>query len=612
MSNVSSQPDPESRVHAIFTEALSRSASDYRRQYLDQACGNDINLRRRVESLLRAHEEADQFLDRSATGETLDPVAEEPGTIIGRYRLVEELGQGGFGVVYRAEQLEPVKRQVALKIIKLGMDTKEVIARFEAERQALALMDHPNIAHVYDAGATATGRPYFVMELVEGQPITDYCDQHQLLVSDRLRLFLEVCQAVEHAHQRGIVHRDLKPSNVVVVEADGQPRVKVIDFGIAKSMQGRLTDRTLVTRREVLLGTPVYMSPEQLNLDADTVDARSDVYSLGVLLYELMAGVPPFESEILRRAAFGEVQRILREVDPPKPSTRFEQLGPKTTEIAQRRALEPVALRRRLRGDLDWVAMRALEKDPARRYPSAAALAADLERHLRQQPVSAGPPNPIYRLRKLARRRQGLLVSAAVVLLVIGVAAFYSVRQHQRHAQYLREAEARGLATRQEPDRDTAETPDTRFIAGIANVNAGAALALSPDRTMLAYTDFGGPRWDIWAHDLRTGELRNLTQGEEDPPKFGECCPQFIWSPDSQWIAYLWFGGPETDPCLRLVSRDGAVIRVLRPYHPDDRVPPRGLDRRRTGYSLSAQWGWPRALGAGLGGYGRVSGRGER
>jgi len=536
----------EVRLREIFAQALEHESPADRQRYLDQACSGDSQLRSRVESLLRSYERADGFLAHNAHGEEIMADTEAVGTVIGPYRLVEKLGQGGFGVVYRAEQTQPIRREVALKIIKLGMDTREVIARFEAERQALALMEHPHIARVYDAGATETGRPYFVMDLIVGQPITAYCDQRKLPVAQRLRLFLQVCDAVQHAHARGIVHRDLKPSNVVVVEENGKPLVKVIDFGIAKSMQGRLTDRTLFTRREVLLGTPVYMSPEQLNLDADTVDARSDVYSLGVLLYELMAGAPPFEGDTLRKAAFYEVQRILREVEPEKPSTRFEHLGPKTTEIAQRRALAPPELQRLLRGDLDWVVMQALEKEPARRYASAAALAEDLQHHLRHEPVRARPPSPVYRLGRLCRRHRTVVVASATVGMVLLAAGLFAWQQH-------REAERRAQAV--VPDPAQARTGQ-HLIRGVANVEKEAAL--SPDETMLAYVNYDGPDWDLWLLDLKTGEKRNLTQSEKHNPGVFHMCPGvFVWSPDSRWLAYSWADERNT-MSLRVIPVNGS------------------------------------------------------
>jgi len=295
-----------------------------------------------------------------------DFVIELPGTMIGRYKLLEKIGEGGFGVVFMAEQVEPVQRKVALKIIKAGMDTKEVIARFEAERQAIALMDHPNIARALDAGATEAGRPYFVMELVRGIPITDYCDQKQLATRERLQLFIKVCQAVQHAHQKGVIHRDLKPSNVLVTEHDGEPVPKVIDFGVAKALGQKLTAKTLFTGFNHMIGTPAYMSPEQAALSGLDIDTRADIYSLGVLLYELLTSVTPFDTETFREAALDEVRRMIRETEPPKPSTRLQTLGEKLTDVAKQRRIEPAALGRLIRGDLDWIVMKCLEKDRQR------------------------------------------------------------------------------------------------------------------------------------------------------------------------------------------------------------------------------------------------------
>jgi serine/threonine protein kinase/tetratricopeptide (TPR) repeat protein len=344
-------------------------------------------------------------------------------TISEKYKLLEELGRGGMGVVFRAEQIQPVKRSVALKIIKLGMDTRQVVARFEAERQALAVMDHPNIAKVFDGGATETGRPYFVMELVRGVPITEYCDKHKLTTKERLELFIDVCQAVQHAHQKGIIHRDLKPSNVLVVVHEDKPVPKIIDFGIAKATEHRFTERTLFTEQGQLIGTPEYMSPEQAEMTGLDVDTRTDIYSLGVMLYEVLVGVLPFEPEILRKAGFGEIQRIIRESDPPKASTRYSGLGDTKTSIAEHRNTDPSSLNRELRGDLDWITVKAMAKDRTRRYATASELASDIEKHLNHEPIQASPPSTIYRINKYIRRHKTGVVAATLIVLamIVGI-----------------------------------------------------------------------------------------------------------------------------------------------------------------------------------------------
>ena len=372
---------------------------------------------------------------------------EQPGTVIGRYTLVRKLGEGGFGAVFMAEQKEPVRRQVALKIIKLGMDTRDVIARFELERQALALMDHPNVAKVLDAGATATGRPYFVMELVEGVPITEYCDEHRLSVPMRLEIMWSVCQAVQHAHGKGLIHRDLKPSNVLVSTRDGQPLAKVIDFGVAKATSAKLTDKSLLTEQFQMIGTPVYMSPEQAAGSLD-IDTRTDVYSLGVLLYEILTSTTPVDEETLHSALYHEMQRLIREVEPPKPSTRIASAKSPLSEIASRRRTEPTRLAGVLKGDLDWIVMKALEKDPARRYDTASALAADIRRYLSGDAVLAAPPSGSYRVKKFVKRHKGPVAAGLAIFMALlaGLGGtIWQAREAARERDAARLAEGRAL-----------------------------------------------------------------------------------------------------------------------------------------------------------------------
>jgi tetratricopeptide (TPR) repeat protein/serine/threonine protein kinase len=429
--------DDASLVKAIFLAAVEKHRPDRWAAYLDQACGADPALRRQVEALLHAHAGADSLFDQSFPGPpaALDEPAdrESPGTVIGPHRLLEQIGEGGFGVVFMAEQQQPVRRRVALKILKPGMDTREVVARFEAERQALALMDHPNIAKVLDGGQTSNGRPYFVMDLVKGVPINEFCDQNQFAPRERLELFLDVCGAVQHAHHKGIIHRDLKPTNVLVTLQDGRPLVKVIDFGIAKALGQRLTDKTLFTGFAQLIGTPLYMSPEQAALSNVDVDTRSDIYSMSVLLYELLTGTTPFDKERLQQAGYDELRRIIREEEPPKPSTRISTLGQAAATVSARRKTDPKRLRQLCRGELDWVVMKGLEKDRNRRYESASALAADVRRYLADEPVQARPASAWYRLRKFVWRNRAALVPASLLLTVVVLgAAAAAWWQHER------------------------------------------------------------------------------------------------------------------------------------------------------------------------------------
>jgi serine/threonine protein kinase len=466
---------------SIFLDALEIASEQDRLAFLDRRCGSDHHLRSEVEALLRHEGQLGDYLERPALdlGATRDlaprPITEAPGTVIGPYKLLEQIGEGGMGVVFMAEQTRPIRRKAALKIIKPGMDTKQVIARFEAERQALALMDHPNIARVLDAGTTESGRPYFVMELVRGIPITDYCDQAKLSIDVRLGLFVLVCHAVQHAHQKGIIHRDLKPSNVLITLHDGVPVPKVIDFGIAKATGPQLTEKTLFTGYAQLVGTPLYMSPEQAELSGLDIDTRSDIYSLGVLLYELLTGTTPFDRETFRKAAFDEIRRIIRELEPPKPSTRLSTLGDTLTTVSGNRGSDPRKLTHSLRGELDWVVMECLEKDRTRRYETANGLARDIQRHLQDEPVEACPPSASYRLRKLARKHRrplataaafaGLLVLASLTSTILAIRATRAERQATADRNRALVAEAKAT---EERDRSLAAEAAARNAAAKA------------------------------------------------------------------------------------------------------------------------------------------------
>jgi len=422
----------------IFFRALEKTSLEERTGFLDGACGNDAGLRHKVDQLLVEHFATDDLLrqpavDREATLEDAMMVSEGPGELIGRYKLLQKIGEGGFGVVYMAEQKEPVKRRVALKIIKLGMDTKQVVGRFEAERQALAMMDHLNISTVLDAGATESGRPFFVMELVKGIPITQYCDENQLTTKARLKLFIPVCQAIQHAHQKGIIHRDIKPSNIMITHHDGEPVPKVIDFGIAKATQQELTEKTVFTQYSQFIGTPAYMSPEQAEMSGLDIDTRSDVYSLGVLLYELLTGKTPLDGRELMSGGYDEIKRRIREEEPPKPSTRVSTMEyAEQTDIAKQRKIEPSKLSGQIRGDLDWIVMKALEKDRTRRYETANGFAADVGRFLRNEPVSAVAPTLSYQMLKFYLRNRAFVRVAMGMILVLAMATMISAWQAYR------------------------------------------------------------------------------------------------------------------------------------------------------------------------------------
>jgi WD40 repeat protein/serine/threonine protein kinase len=462
--------DAERHAMARFGEALEYASRAEQTAYIAGVCGDDPVLRARVEALLAAHHQAGDFLHGGRTTDTADQALrlEGPGTTIGPFKLLEQIGEGGFGVVFMAEQHQPVRRKVALKVVKPGMDTRQVVARFEVEQQALALMDHPNIARVFDAGVTATGRPFFVMELVRGVPITEFCDQNQVPIRERLELFISVCQAVQHAHQKGIIHRDLKPNNVLVTMHDDKSVAKVIDFGIAKAIGQQLTDKTLFTNFAQLIGTPTYMSPEQAQMSGLDVDTRSDIYSLGVLLYELLTGMTPLDGERLRTAGFDEIRRIIREEDPPRPSTRISTLGEASGPVAANRRSNPEQLSKLFRSELDWIVMKALEKDRNRRYETASGLAADVQRYLNDEAVQACPPSAWYRFRKFARRNKAALatlsVMALAVLVAVGSLAVSNVRISLEAAE-----KARAFAAAK------ASEQDARIQAELAKTNADNA-----------------------------------------------------------------------------------------------------------------------------------------
>jgi serine/threonine protein kinase/tetratricopeptide (TPR) repeat protein len=469
------------REEAIFEGALQLSP-EQREAYIQAACGGDVTLMEQIRDLIRFHEKGGGPLETPAVASPPNPPivpdlppGEKPGDKIGNYKILQIIGEGGCGSVFMAEQEQPVRRRVALKVIKLGMDTKNVVARFEAERQALALMDHPNIAKVFDAGATETGRPFFVMELVRGIKITEYCDQNNLSTNERLKLFKEVCQAIQHAHQKGIIHRDIKPSNILVTQHDGAPMPKVIDFGIAKATGQRLTDKTVFTEFDQFIGTPAYMSPEQAEISGQDIDTRSDVYSLGVLLYELLTGRTPFDSKELMKVGLDAMRRAIREMEPPKPSTRLStMLDADLTNIARQRQAATQKLIHLIRGDLDWIVMKSLEKNRTRRYETASSFAGDIEHFLNNEPVVARPPTALYRFQKLVRRNKVVFIAATAVAIAVVAGLVVSMSLYYREQ-----------AARRDADREAQRSRQVALFMQDMLKGVGPGVALGRDTTLL-------------------------------------------------------------------------------------------------------------------------------
>jgi serine/threonine protein kinase len=553
---------------AAFNIARRIDCRDTRDQYLQQICGTDGEKLRRLNDLLELYDKEQNFLDQPAVATPVSLPEERPGSQIGPYQLLEQIGEGGFGVVYLAEQERPVRRKVALKIIKPGMDTRQVIARFEAERQALALMDHPNIAKVFDAGSTENGRPYFVMELVRGVPITEYCDQCSLATRERLELFITVCQAVQHAHQKGIIHRDIKPTNVLVSrrgDQDGKPAPKIIDFGVAKAINQQLTEHSLATGFAQMIGSPLYMSPEQAELTPLGVDTRSDIYSLGVLLYELLTGTTPFEKERLKSAPFDELRRIIREEEPKRPSERISTLeAAAISTIAERRHTDGRRLHQTVRGELDWIVMKCLEKDRNRRYETAIGLARDIERYMSDEAVQACPPSTAYRLKKFIRRNK--IAAAFVLLLVAAVAGLTvsniqsSLSERRANAQTARAQEISDLLQRMLRSANPDEAKDAEYtvrqmLDDFAD-SFGNGLDGQPEVEAEIRATIGGSYWRLGVADKAEPHLTRALELRRD-----------LFGPDYEGVAeilvdYAWCLNEQS----RLPEAADAAREALRIY----------------------------------------------
>ena len=600
----------------IFHAAAEIADPQQRAAYLEASCGGDSELRNEVLALLEHDAAAGSFMQQPAIADnrktqSYQAISEGPGTKIGPYTLREQIGEGGFGLVFVAEQQKPVRRKVALKIIKPGMDTKEVIARFEGERQALALMDHPNIARIFDAGTTESGRPYFVMELVKGIPITEYCDQQKLTTAERLDLFVMICKAVQHAHGKGVIHRDLKPNNILIAPHDGVPVVKIIDFGVAKAIGPQLTDKTIYTSYLQMIGTPLYMSPEQAEINQLDIDTRSDVYSLGVLLYELLTGETPFDRKRFSTAAFDEIRRIIKEEEPPRPSIRLSALGHTLTQVSLQRKTEPAKLTALVSGDLDWIVMKALDKDRTRRYETASAMAADVGRYLSEEAIEARSPSVGYRMTKFVRRNRVAITTFALLFAVMltgtVVSTWQAVRANAEAERANFEAERASVERDRalEAERNLAETLDWIDVYILRSADPAesqnydlplriaverAARALKPDqqspvveasiRMKLGEAFMALANWEMAREQLqRAVEILRK--------EYGEDAPETVRAETLAAIADVWSHGPQDFERLDVDTSLVAAIERCQIVLPED--DPMWLRARQA-------LGWVRAL----------------